>query len=394
MKEKLKKLLAAKEGQRSKLNATMIESDNKEERAAIGETLSALAAEIEEIKTMLAEIDEPEGDGSGDGGEAGARKFTVGAMSMRGGEKGEERAEEKNKEFRAAWLRKMQGHTLNESEERSIATANTVIPVETSGEIITKIKEICPLLNEIQLLNVAGAVKFAVEGTVNNAALHTENAAISPAADTLVTVSLEGFEIVKLVRISAAVKTMSLDAFEGWLTEQLARKVAEMIENYIINGTGSSQPKGIAKAATWTAGTNSVEWAGAAPTADEIIKIISLLPSRHARSAKFLMNRKAFWTYVMPLRDDKKIPIVSSEGAGVFNVFGYPVLLSDFVADGEIYFGNMRMVVANLADEIAVKSSEASGFAYNAIDYRGTAIFDCDIADAEAFVKSAAKSGT
>jgi len=59
MKERLEKLLRAKEEQREALNASMIESENKEERAAIGETLKALRDEITEIETMLAEVDTP-----------------------------------------------------------------------------------------------------------------------------------------------------------------------------------------------------------------------------------------------------------------------------------------------------------------------------------------------
>ena len=46
MKEKLQKLLTAKKEQRNNLNKTLIESDDKEERAAIGETLSKLDEEI------------------------------------------------------------------------------------------------------------------------------------------------------------------------------------------------------------------------------------------------------------------------------------------------------------------------------------------------------------
>lgn len=59
MKEKLQKMLDAKNEQRKNLNTALIESDSKEERAALGETLTALGAEIAEIEAMLAEIDEP-----------------------------------------------------------------------------------------------------------------------------------------------------------------------------------------------------------------------------------------------------------------------------------------------------------------------------------------------
>ena len=53
------------------------------------------------------------------------------------------------------------------------------------------------MLNEVTLLHVKGAVKFAIEDTNNAAAIHTENASITAAADTLTTVSLSGYEIVK-----------------------------------------------------------------------------------------------------------------------------------------------------------------------------------------------------
>lgn len=59
MKEKLQKMLTAKEEQRKNLNTALIESDSKEERAALGETLTALGNEIAELEAMLAEIDEP-----------------------------------------------------------------------------------------------------------------------------------------------------------------------------------------------------------------------------------------------------------------------------------------------------------------------------------------------
>lgn len=391
MKEKMQKLIAEKRAQEAQLKEALINGETKEERAAIGETLAKLAQEIADCEAMLVEMDEPaENSEEAPEGE-GERKLNVAeTIEIRNGGNIEMNENNKVSEYRSAWLKKMQGIALNETEARDLAAANSVIPVETQNEVITKVKELVPLLNEVQLLNVAGSVKFAVEGTVGDAALHSENAAIDGASDTLVTVSLDGYEIVKLLRISATVKTMSIASFESWLTEQLARKVAEKIENYIINGNGSSQPKGIDYAATWTDGTNAVDWSSTKPTYAEVIELVSYLPSRFARNAKFVMNRKTLWGDIMAIRDDGKYPICKGEGAGVYNIMGYPVLLSDFVPDGDIFFGDCRMIVANLADEIKVDSSEASGFAYNAIDYRGTAIFDCDIADAAAFVKGAA----
>jgi hypothetical protein len=65
-------------------------------------------------------------------------------------------------------------------------------------------------------------------------------------------------------------------------------------------------------------------------------------------------------------------------------------LFSDFAADDDIFLGDFTAVVGNLSQDIVVDKSEASGFAYNAIDFRGACAFDCDIAIPTVFVKSEA----
>lgn len=296
-------------------------------------------------------------------------------------------------EYRSAFLKKLQGIPLNEAEMRTgeiaLANAGGVIPTATQQYIFKKMVEIAPLLNEITLLRVNGNVTFAVEGTNNAAALHTENGLITPAADTMVSVSLAGFEIVKLVRISASVRSMSIDSFEMWLGDMLAEALARKVEEYIIVGTGSSQPKGLDKANTWSDGSNGVDWSGAQPTAAEIIELASYLKGGYVRNAKWVVNWKTFMNDIYALRDDAKYPLVKEVNGG-YTILNRPVLFSDYCPDGEIYFGDLKKVVANLAADIVVDSSKDSGFAYNAIDYRGACVFDCDIAIAEAFVKGEA----
>ena len=149
-------------------------------------------------------------------------------------------------EYRSAWLKNLRRLPLTDAEKRAYANASgtgaEVVPTQTANEIISKVKKLAPMLNEVTLLHVKGAVKFVVEGTNNDAAIHTENAAITPAADTLTTVTLSGYEIVKLVQISDTVMTMSIAAFESWIVDMLAEAIARKVEDFFINGTGSSQP--------------------------------------------------------------------------------------------------------------------------------------------------------
>ena len=93
-------------------------------------------------------------------------------------------------EYRSAWLKNIRRLPLNDAEKRAFSNASgagaEVIPTQTANEIISKVKTLAPMLNEVTLLHVKGAVKFAIEGTNNAAAIHTENASITAAADTLV----------------------------------------------------------------------------------------------------------------------------------------------------------------------------------------------------------------
>lgn len=297
-------------------------------------------------------------------------------------------------EYRSAWLKQLRRLPLTEAENRAFMEARAyanasgtgaeIIPTQTANEIISKVKTLAPMLNEVTLLHVKGAVKFAVEGANNAAAIHTENAAITPAADTLTTVQLSGYEIIKLVQISDTVMTMSIAAFESWIVDMLADAIARKVEDLLINGTGSSQPTGIDKANTWGA-TNSVTVTKAGSlTAANVQALIGLLPSGYDRNGKFVMSKKTLFTDFMPLQDNSKHHIVTVQNNAYF-VYGYPVLLSDYVADHEAFLGDYKKVCANLAENIGVKS--AYDIDTNSYKYSGIAIFDCVPAIGEAIVK-------
>ncbi len=305
-------------------------------------------------------------------------------------QKDEERKmdDENKKEYRSALLKRLQGKELTETEERALTNASNsvgaAIPTETQNEIVKKISQYAPLLGEITLLNVAGNVTFAVEGTKAEAAIHTQGASITPDGDVLVPVSLTGFEITKYITISKTVSKMSVDAFEEWLTNMIAEAIAKKISNLIINGTGSSQPTGIEKAATWNQ-DNSITVAKAASlTAANVLGLVALLPGGYDNGAKWLMSKKTLYTDFMPLQDNSKNSLVKKEN-GVYYIEGYPVLLDDSVTLHEAFLGNIKKYVGNLSEDITVDSDKQ--LSSNSIEFLGCAIFDGKPAIAEAFVK-------
>lgn len=283
-------------------------------------------------------------------------------------------------EYRTAWLHRLQGIEWT-AEERAGMTSATAsggyaIPTVIADEIIENMVKVAPMLNEIDLMHIPGNITIPAEGTVNAAAIHTETNTESGSSDTLTNIDLSGYELMKLVPISAKLNLMATPAFEKWIVNAISRKLAELIENYVINGTGSSQPKGIDAAATWTDGTNAVAFT-TAPTIADIEEMISLQNAAYIDNAKWLMNWNTFWTEVHVLRDEKN-PTVCEQIGGKWFIFGFPVIFSAKAVAGDMFFGDFfEGVKGNMAADVTVEADRSSGFRSNTVDYRGTCIFDC-----------------
>ena len=290
-----------------------------------------------------------------------------------------------SEEYRSAFLNNLMGRQLNEEQRAAFALAGVdpVIPESMQTSIITKVKEYAPILSEITLLNVNGTVKFAVEGTVAGADVHAENAEITAATDTLVEVTLSTYEVTKLVQISDSVRTMTINAFESWLIDNLSESIAIKIEYLIWNGTGSSQAKGI-NTITFDA-AHKVEVAKSASlTAQNVFDLFGKLKTGYARNAKIYMNRKTLFSDFLPLEDKSKNNLVVENG-GTYYVLGTPVELTDSIADHEAIMFDPKKYVANMPENTNIKQSV--DLRHNAYLYLGVAQFDGKPALEEAFVK-------
>lgn len=281
-------------------------------------------------------------------------------------------------DYRTAFLKTMLGKELDVEERAAYSTltnAGAAVPEELQADIISKAKEYAPILNEITLLNVQGGVKFAVEGTTDAAGKHTELATITAASDSTVEVVLSAYEITKLIQISATVKNMSLAQFESWLTSTLAESIAMKLENLVFNGSGSGEATGILTVKS-SGDLTSI-------TAENIFALVGKLKSGYARNAKWAINRKTFFTTVLPLQDKGKNDLVVFDN-GKYRLLGAEVLWTDSVADGDVIFGDFKKYVANLASPQQVVSQ--FDINTNSYKYLGAAEFDGKVALEEAFV--------
>lgn len=220
-----------------------------------------------------------------------------------------------------------------------------------------------------------------IEGTNDEAALHTENAAITAASDSLGSVSLTGYEIVKLVKASRACSEMALSAFESYIVEVIAEAVARRIEKYIFTGTGTNQPGGVKTAGkgasgAYADGTDQITVGKTASLTEEnVIALYGLLGDGYERNAVWCMNKATFFSDFFPLMNKSKNNVIEFAN-GKYYIMGAEVYFTGSLAAHEAYLGDFSYIIGNYSQDITVVRSEHSGLATNSIDYLGACVFD------------------
>lgn len=312
----------------------------------------------------------------------------------------EQRSEEytpASPEYRTAWIKSLRRsiglsdnlNQMTEIEQRAFTTvvdsAGPAVPTQTANMIWEKVEQHAPLLSRINLMKVPGQVTYVIEDETAEAEMHDENATISEKDDKLKNVTLGGYEVTKLIRVSKSVAKMSIPAFEVWLVGQLAKSIANKITKTILMGSGTKEGKGIEYAAVWDQSTNSVQVAAESNlTTQDVLNLIALLPGSYDAGAEFIMSKKTLFTDFMPLQDESKNKIVTSEGRNYY-IYGYPVSLDERVKNHEAYLGDLETVGGNMPEDVTVTST--FDVKTNSYLFLGCAMFDCEPAISKAFVK-------
>ena len=307
-------------------------------------------------------------------------------------------------EYRRAWLKNLavrDGVPLfgeMTAEERSAfttTTANTaaVVPPVTLNMIIDLVESLCPMLDDAQVTGMtqgfgvprrkginAGDAKGVAEGTAND---DEENE-----FDLL---SLEGIEIKKHVVITRKMKFKSIDAFESWLVNELAERVAVAKNRVIRNRLDGVAPAG--GSAVANAGIAAANILTNQTYGDAAIRgMFALLKGNGERVV--YANNKTIWNNLAGIEDGNHVklfvpnsmvdPIVAGR------IYGASVKVDNEIADNVVYLGVKGAVMANDYDDLTI---------FNAIEPKTAneiktaySLFDAGLKNPESFVKATFKT--
>ena len=303
MKEKLLKLLKAKQEQRDALNAQLIASDSKEERAAIGETLKALADEIKEVEDLLAQVDEPAP--AAEGGDDGARKFNpVAAQRMQGGAADEDVYSSVS--YRKAFQKYMLNGQMSEEYRASTKTTDsnisTVIPQNLVDRILEKFEQLGVIYNLVTKTNFPVGQTIPVDGVKPTASWVGEGQGSTPQGKTLsASISFTHYKLRCEVRYTEEVAQMTLPAFENLFVKQVSEAMLRGLEQAIVDGGGSAGPQGILAAAGGIPSERKIT-VGAGASNKLTYKVLcdaeAAVPVQYEATAKWCMTKKTFMSFI------------------------------------------------------------------------------------------------
>ena len=289
-------------------------------------------------------------------------------------------------DYRSAFLKNLQGRELNE-EERAALHGTATIPTETMDVIVHKL-EASPLYNAIDVTFFPGYVTYPVESTCTDAAWVAMTSAATDGEDYIDSVALSAYKLIKTVEITADVAALSVDAFEDYLAARLADKLLKAIDIAVLTGNGSNKATGIAT----TKATADTTYTSAGVTYADICSIIGTLPTPYHANASFVMSRSQFFGDVLGMQatGGERIVVADAQSPAKFNILGYPVIVDDNVATGDILFGDFKAYKFNFAKPIEIASDDSVEFRKGSKVYRAMTLADGKLVDAKAIVRAVA----
>ncbi len=285
------------------------------------------------------------------------------------------------KEYRNAFLKKLQGKELSQQENALVVTT-AVIPTQTMDKIIEKMEYVSPILAKINLSFIPSLLSIPMEDATADAAWVAMGTAATDSSDSTQAITLAAYKLIKTIEIGVDASVMAVDSFETYLVQKLAKKMAKAFENAVINGTGSGQPTGILKSGLIT---NTGTFTKAAMAFADILAIIADLPDHEYRDgACLIMPSKLFYSDVLTALRNEGIGM-DIQAAVNKNVLGQDVILCDRVPADTVIFGNLENYVMNVSQGVEISSDKSAGFRAGSTVYRALALADGKVANIDAF---------
>ena len=372
MKEFLNNLIQRKTAEMEDLKKRSDESQDINEVRAIGETLAALKAEIEEAEAQLAQLDAEEEkpvveeQANAEQTETEERSVIPVNAELRNAQVvstfnlgGNNTMENQNMEYRNAFMEYVLRGTAIPMELRDTTTttdAAGVIPTHLVNQIIEKMDNVGMILPLITKTAYKAGVEIPVSSVKPVASWVAEAAGSDRQKKAVTKITFNYFKLRCEIAMSMEVGTMALSAFEAKFVENVAKAMIYAIENAVINGSGSGQPKGIL-----TETPEAGQAVTGAATYAKVCEVEGAVPEQYETGAKWCMNKKTFLQFVAMV-DQAGQPIARVNygvaGKPERTLLGRDVVISPYVADNKAFVFDFADYVLNTVYDMGITKKQ------------------------------------
>lgn len=250
LKEYLKKQVESKRSQIEILEKAMIESEDKEERAKAGETLTQLRSELTEAEKLLQEEEEKErmaDEEEKEGEERGAeerRLQVIGSYGMRGAAvpaSMESREKEMNEQL------EKRGADLKEKRAVKVSSGELLLPKHTGNVLNDTFNQVSTLVDRVQTENLNGGESYeeAYIKSYGTGGITGEGEDYVEAEPEFDYAPINKIKITAYAEISEEVKKLPNIDYARKVQEACRIALKKKLSQQIIAGTGTGEMFGI-----------------------------------------------------------------------------------------------------------------------------------------------------
>lgn len=309
--------------------------------------------------------------------------------------KQEQRAVEDSE--RAAFENYIRGRVVNErAGELTKKDNGAVIPTTIANQIIKKVYDICPILEQSTRYNVKGNLQipyYDESSSKLTVAYQDEFTALTSSNGKFASINLTGYLAGALSKISVSLVNNAQFDIVNFVVNEMSDAIKRFIEHELLIGTsakvtGLSTLKNIVTTAS-----------GTAITADEIIDVHDAVKDDYQNGAIWIMSSKTR-TALRKLKDAEGRYLLNDDISSPFGttLLGKPVYCSDNMPEigagnVAIYYGNMKGLATKFNEEINVQVLREKYADEHAVGVIGWFEFDSKVQDEQQIAKLVCKVG-
>ncbi len=261
-------------------------------------------------------------------------------------------------EYRKAFMQHVLRDAPIPKEYRASETTHTsdigaVIPTTVLNKIIETMEATGMILPLVTHTAYKGGVRIPTSSVKPTATWVSEGQGSDKQKKTTGEIVFTYHKLRCAVAVSLEVDTMAMSVFESTLINNVVEAMVKGVENAIINGTGTGQPKGILAETAPTKQKIDVQ----TPAYNDLIEAESALPQAYENGAVWIMSKKTFLTY-FGLTDTNGQPIgrvnYGIAGKPERSLLGRTVVCCDYINsyDASLAAGTTFAFLFNMKDYV------------------------------------------